>query len=71
MTSSRGGQLPSDGGKQFTNYPYGIFFKTTNDFHATPLGHNDTLAPYHQTTDFGSDYYVIAHLIGNARFCCT
>jgi alpha-amylase len=60
-------QPPNEGGKQFTNYPHGIFFKTTNDFHATPLGHNDTLAPYHQTTDFGSDYYDIAHLSANMR----
>ncbi|MCZ7592741.1 MAG: hypothetical protein M5U15_11620 [Kiritimatiellae bacterium] len=60
-------QPPGDGGKQFTNYPHGVFFKTTNDFHATPLGHNDTLAPYHQTTEFGSDYYDIAHLTTNMR----
>ena len=53
--------------KQFTNYPHGLFFKTPTDFHATPVGHNDTLAPYHQTTDFGSDYYDIAHLTTNMR----
>lgn len=60
-------QAPGQGLKQFTNYPHGIFFKTANDFHATPLGHNDTLAPYHQTTEFGSDFYDIAHLTTNMR----
>lgn len=66
----------TNGGLTYTNYPAHTdapqFTKTAQDFHPSSLGHNDTLFPYHNNTDFGyppNQSYAqdIDHLVPNMR----
>ncbi|NCC53071.1 MAG: hypothetical protein EOM20_17920 [Spartobacteria bacterium] len=59
--------MRQDGGSKTFTYPHGTFEKGTNDFHPSPEGHNDELKPYHQTDDFGSNYFDVDQLVPHMR----